>query len=336
MRVVSRRRFISLSAAVAGLALLPRDAAHAEGELVTWRGQALGAVCTLQIHHRDRAAADALLRRMVAEARRLERIFSLYDPSSTLVALNRGGALDEPSPELVALLGESLRIGALTGGAFDVTVQPLWALYLAHFSTPGADLAGPPDAQVREALARVDQRRLVVGPDRIVLPHGMAVTLNGIAQGFVTDRLVDLLRTEGVDRSLVDMGEPRVIGLHPEGRSWEVGIADPRGGPPLAVVPLVDRAMATSAPSGFRFDAPGRFNHLFQPSDGRCAWRYASVSVVAETATLADGLSTAFSMMPEDAIRTTAAGANLDLVYVRGTDGSSLTIWGQGSGHLSP
>src|SRR4051794_17013045 len=179
MRAVSRRRFISLSAAAAGLALLPRDALHPEGELAIWRGQALGAVCTLQIHHRDRATADALLRRMVAEARRLERIFSLYDPASTLVALNRTGALADPPPELVAILGESLRIGGLTGGAFDVTVQPLWALYFAHFSTPGADPGGPPEAKVREALDRVDQRRLVVGPGRIVLPRGMAVTLNG-------------------------------------------------------------------------------------------------------------------------------------------------------------
>lgn len=328
MRIVSRRRFISLSAAAAGLALLPHDAARAEGALATWRGQALGAVCTLQIHHTDRATADALLRRMVAEARRLERIFSLYDPASTLVALNRSGALDDPPPELVALLRESLRIGSLTGGVFDVTVQPLWMLYLAHFAAPGADPAGPPEAQVREALARVDQRRLVVAPGRIVVPRGMAVTLNGIAQGFVTDRLVDLLRAEGVDRSLVDMGEPRVIGLHPEGRPWDVAIADPGGGPPLAVVPLVDRAMATSAPSGFRFDPPGRFNHLFQPADGRCAWRYASVSVVAGTATLADGLSTAFSMMPEEAIRFTAAQAGVDLVHVLGTDGASWTIPG--------
>ena len=59
------------------------------------------------------------------------------------------------------------------------------------------------------------------------MPRGMAVTLNGLAQGYVTDKLVELLRARGVAHSLVDMGEARAIGSHPDGRPWEIGIADP-------------------------------------------------------------------------------------------------------------
>src|ERR1035437_2263007 len=68
-------------------------------------------------------------------------------------------------------------------------------------------------------------------------------------------------------------------------------------------VDLVDRAVATSAGAGFRFDTKGRFTHLFDPSTGRSPSLYSTVSVIAPTATEADALSTAFSLMPVSRIR---------------------------------
>ncbi|MFX6865385.1 FAD:protein FMN transferase, partial [Acinetobacter baumannii] len=75
---------------------------------------------------------------------------------------------------------------------------------------------------------------------------------------------------------------------------------------------LVDRAVATSAGAGFQFDAKGRFTHLFDPATGRSPQRYRSVSVMAPTATEADALSTAFSLMPlSDIADIVAARPNL-------------------------
>jgi thiamine biosynthesis lipoprotein len=72
------------------------------------------------------------------------------------------------------------------------------------------------------------------------MPSGTAVTLNGIAQGYITDKVVDLLRAEGIDHSVVDMGETRVIGTHPDGRPWDVAIADPDEPTRIAaVLPLI-------------------------------------------------------------------------------------------------
>ena len=123
---LSRRRFIGITAAAAGLSLVPFGrAARAEAHLVTWRGQAMGAVATLQVHHHDRAAADAWSKRSLAEVRRLEAVFSLYREDSALVALNRQGILVAPPADLVAVLAECRRCWELTGGAFDPTVQAL-------------------------------------------------------------------------------------------------------------------------------------------------------------------------------------------------------------------
>lgn len=317
-RTISRRRFVHISAAAAGLSLLPSGRpARAGAAPFMWRGTMLGAVASMEIHHEVRSEAERLISSACAEARRLERLFSLYREDSALVELNRTGILVDPGPEMVELLSISQHYSILTGGVFDVTVQPLWDLYASHFSRKDADPAGPAPAAIKSALDRVDCGRLSVRSDRIAIPRGMAVTLNGIAQGYVTDKVVDLLRAQGIAHSLVDMGETRAIGSRPDGRPWEVGVADPDVvGRTETVLPIIDRAVSTSGAYGFRFDASGRFNHLFDPRTGGSASLYRSVTTVSRNATAADALSTTFSLLPEDRIRALLPHVDIDRVHL--------------------
>jgi len=325
---LSRRRFIRISAATAGLGLLPSGSRAQDGTaLVTWRGTMLGAVATMEVHHDDRREAQQLIRVACAEARRLERLFSLYLADSALVELNRTGLLVDPSAEMVDLLSIAQRYSELTGGLFDVTVQPLWDLYAGHFSRPDADPAGPSPNAIQTALARVGYDRLSVNRDRIVMPRGTAVTLNGIAQGYITDKVVDLLRSQGVDHSLVDMGETRAIGSRPDGRPWKIGIADPEVvGRTETMLPIVDRAVATSGGYGFRFDPQGRFNHLFDPRTGGCAIRYCSVTTVSRNTTAADALTKPFSLMPEERIRSLLPQVDIERVHLIGATGMASDL----------
>nr|WP_325166430.1 FAD:protein FMN transferase [Thermohalobaculum xanthum] len=125
---------------------------------------------------------------------------------------------------------------------------------------------------------------------------GMALTLNGIAQGAVADRVAALLRAEGLTDLLVDMGEIAGLGHRPDGTPWQAGIADP-GGALQARVGLSDRALATSAPMGTVLDAGGAVGHILDPRGGHAAPGWRLVSVSAPKAALADGLSTAFALM---------------------------------------
>jgi thiamine biosynthesis lipoprotein len=130
---ISRRRFIRITGAAAGLALgEPVGAPASEANLTVWRGIMLGAVATMKIYHHERGLAERLIAAAYSEARRLERLFSLYLEESDLVRLNRTGIVVGPSPEFVELLKTSLRFAELTGGMFDPTVQPLWELYANH------------------------------------------------------------------------------------------------------------------------------------------------------------------------------------------------------------
>ena len=326
---LTRRRIIVIAATAAGSVFLTGGRTAQASDPVRWHGSALGAQVSIEIYHPDRAEAERLVERCVVDVRRLEQQFSLYSSDSAISTLNRTGILVSPDVDMVALLKASLLFAGITNGAFDPTVQPLWQLYSDHFASERPDSDGPSPRKLTEVLAKVGYAGLRVSEDRIVLArHGAAITLNGIAQGYATDRVVERLRKAGLSTTLVNIGEIRAIGVRPEGTPWRVGLADPeRPGVVTETVDLVDRAVATSAGAGFRFDTSGRFTHLFDPATGRSPSRYSTVSVLAPTATEADALSTAFSLMPLSGIQ--------DIVAIRPnaqariTDpGGTLTVYG--------
>ena len=329
LTMTSRRRFIGISAAAAGLALLPfgpRPGWAETKSLRVWRGSALGADACIQLHHPD---AERLIALCLAEIERLETVFSLYRSDSALSRLNRAGELTAPPFDLVRLLSESAGFSALTDGAFDPTVQPLWTLYANHFARPDADPAGPAESAVREALARVGWRGVIVDGDRVAFARpGMALTLNGIAQGYITDRVIERLRASGVERVLADLGETRTLGRHPDGTPWRIGLEKPgRRGQITRVLDLENRAVSSSGAYGTVFEPSGRFNHLFDPMSGHCGDRRLAVSVVTDTATSADALSTAFCFLPGDKIRAVLSRVG-GTAYVSGDDNSQTVLNG--------
>jgi len=286
----SRRRFLAISAALTAAAVWPAGA-RAGTTMVEWRGVALGAKASIRLAHPDAAEGRQLLRRCVAEIERLEKIFSLYRPDSEVCRLNAAGRLERPSLELVELLSRAAEVSAASGGAFDVTVQPLWQSLAAQTAVQD------------DLLALVDWRAVALDPQRITFARpGMAITLNGIAQGYVTDRVAEMLRAEGMKTVLVDLGETRALGGRTDGSAWRIGLADPAtAGRIGARLDLRDMALATSGGYGTPFDAAGHRNHLIDPRSGRSAPARRSVSVMAPSATVADAASTALALMPEPA-----------------------------------
>ena len=129
----------------------------------------------------------------------------------------------------------------------------------------------------------------------------MALTLNGIAQGYIADRVAGLLRARGLVDVLVDTGEIKALGRRADGTPWRAGIAMPDG-TPVARRMLSGRALATSAPMATLLDAARGAGHILDPRTGEPAARWRLASVSAPRAALADALSTAFCLMDRPAI----------------------------------
>ena len=305
----TRRRFLAIAAAAAGFPLAAAGARAETAHLHRWSGIALGAAAEIVLHDPDAARARRLIARCVAEVDRLEDVFSLYRPLSALSRLNRDGRIAAPPLELVALLAEARVYSERTEGAFDATVQPLWRLHAAHFARPGADPRGPTEADLARVQALVDYRAVEIEPSEIRFARqGMAVTLNGIAQGYITDRVAALLQDAGMGDVLLDIGEVRALGHHPEGRPWRVGLRHAAEPETVArTVALADHAVATSAGIASPFEPTGRHHHLLDPATGRPAPGTGQVSVIAPRATTADALSTALAVSPPARVAQLAA-----------------------------
>ena len=237
---------------------------------------ALGTKVSITAMHGSRDRAERAVGAAFGALDQVEQVMSLYRPQSQLCRLNRERVLDGPEPGLVAVLRRAQELARRTGGAFDVTVQPLWEAR----ARGGTGLPA--------ARASVDWRRLHVSRRRIRLAgDGMAVTLNGIAQGYAADRALAALRAHGIERGLVDTGE-----LGGMGRPWTVGIQHPRRTDAYIDLARLDgRCMATSG------DYAPASPHIFDPRTGRTPDRFSSVTVVARSGLDADALSTALFVL---------------------------------------
>lgn len=297
----TRRRAITLLAAAAGVPLLMK-VGKAQAHVVEWQGYTLGAPSTIRLFATDEGKARAAINAALAELGRLEAIFSLYRADSTIAALNRDGAVENAPPEFIEMLNRSLFLAKATDGVFDPTVQPVWQLYLRHFTAAKVDPAGPSQKDLQAALALVDWRSVEVDADRRRVAFarpGMGLTLNSGAQGYITDKVTDVLRSHGYENMLVDLDHPRAISTKPDGSAWRIGIANPAN-PSQAIteVEVVDRAVGGAGGYGTIFDEKGRFTHIINPRDGSTVPAMIGVSVVADTALVADGLATAMLLSP--------------------------------------
>ncbi|WP_162683192.1 FAD:protein FMN transferase [Rhodobacteraceae bacterium DSL-40] len=264
----TRRHFLVIAASAASAAALARWPERQWD----WRGDALGAEARIRLTG-PRDAAEAAIAAITAEIDRLESVFSLHRPASDLARLNARGRIAAPSRDLLTLLERARHWTSRTEGAFDPAVQPLWQAALTGAGTEAA-------------LARVRGARIATSPGVLQLSGGTALTLDGIAQGYIADRVADLVLRHGFHAPLIDTGEMRFTGEAPQ------TLRLPEGGETLR---LTRCAAATSAPAAMRLP---RGHHLFDPRSGLSPELWRSVTVIAPEATDADALSTAFAVSP--------------------------------------
>ncbi|MCO5151905.1 MULTISPECIES: FAD:protein FMN transferase [unclassified Shinella] len=268
---MNRRRFLLITAAVAAFP------GAARAGLTRWQADMLGGTVRVDLRG-PRDLAQDVATRIGAAIAEVEAAASLFNSDSALSRLNAAGRLDDPPPVLLDLMRLSGKMHAMTDGRFDPTIQPLWRAL--------AEGRDPAPAHAAIGLARVQ-----VGPP-IRLDKGQALTFNGIAQGYAADRVRGLLQEAGYRDALVDMGEFAALG-----GPFHISIEDPALGG-IATRRLSGNAVATSSPTAMRIG--GDF-HILGPRGETPGW--STVSVEAENAALADGFSTAFCLMPCEAIR---------------------------------
>lgn len=259
-------------------------------QMAEWRGILLGTEVSFRFAVEERTFGEELINKSLLKISNLEREFSLFYKYSSINRLNNNGNISNISPEMHKLLQASETLWKMSDGAFDITVQPLWR----HYALGGR-------GNLKKTLNRVGFQKFKFDDNGASFTEaGMAITLNGIAQGFITQEVADLLAYEGVSHALVQLGEAYGLGTHPSGRPWNLGVSAPtQPDEIIAEIALSGRALATSGAYGMMLDSDGN-SHLLDPRTGKSPHYYQSVSVIAKNAMWADGLSTALSFLPPE------------------------------------
>jgi thiamine biosynthesis lipoprotein len=270
---------------------LPEAATASPLRAATRTSRALGSDVSITALHQEQCTAALAVDDAFAELEVVEQLMSIYRPDSQLSRLNRFRELRDPHAYFVQVLEAASQMSRQSGGAFDITVQPLWNLFAA------AQKQGrlPGEEEIDAARRVVDWRQVKVTSDLVTLAgEGSAITLNGIAQGFAADRAAAAIKARGVKHALINTGEIGALGQSSQGEAWKIGIQHPRREDAfVSLAQLADRCLATSGDYETTFSDDFRCHHLFDPRTGRSPTELAGVSVVAETAMLADALSTA-------------------------------------------
>jgi len=308
----ARRQFLKIVAvagSLAGAGALGVDALHTERRLhrIQTTRLLLGTVANITLITDRADAAQAAIEATFSTMAVLESVMSRFRTDSQLSHLNRSGDLRDSHPALVDVLQRALHFGALTGGAFDVTVEPVLALYRHHALTGGL----PATDEVARLRALVNFRDIDVSADRIHLRQpGMAITLDGIAKGYIIDQGAHELRRRGFEQVLVELGgDMQAQGMAGD-RPWQVGLQAPRDSMidrALGVAQLRDCALATSGDYMQAFTPDFRLHHILMPGTGASPLELSSASVIAPTACDADALATAAIVLGADKTLTLLA-----------------------------
>jgi len=256
-----------------------------------------------------RTETDDAVKKALAELKRIDE--RLGYRNSLLDTLNRDLILKDR--ETYSLIRLSRDIHGASSGAFSLTLRPLldaWGFTGLH------PYREPTPAEFDAWKRSPSDKDIRLSDDglTIELAEGMSVDLGGIAKGYAADRACETLKASGIGAGLVNAGgDITVFGS----RTWKVGIKNPRSEGIFAVIPLKNKAIATSGDYE-RFFVRGakRYSHILDPSTGMPARGWISATVVAETCVLADAWATALFVKGPEALGKVLEKRGIDWITV--------------------
>ncbi len=260
----------------------------------------------------------------------LNRIFSDYLPDSELSRLSQGAGTSGPRPvsdDLWRVLVFAQELSENSGGAFDISIGALSRLWRRAFRRQEF----PPRDKLEKARQSVDFRQIKLFPDdqSVTLKQpGTRLDAGGIAKGYAVDAALQVLRTQGIDRALVDGGGDLAASGPPPGQTgWVISLPDAAGADSLLY--LANEALATSGDTYKYLEHEGvRYSHIIDPRSGLGVQTRVMVSVRAGNCMTADALASTLSVLdpqkgealldhyPGAAARLVFPGGQADVKYV--------------------
>lgn len=239
--------------------------------------------------------SEALADKSLELCGKLEKEFSPTEADSELYKINhRRSQTVTVSDDMAACLSEGLKWSKLSDGAFDVTIRPVSELWDFHAETPKL----PQEAAIKEALDKVDYRKVHLNGNQLTFESpDTQIDLGGIAKGYASGRIKKMLKQNGADSALINLGgNVSTLGRRADGTDWKIGIQKPfaERGEILTSVETSDSCVISSGIYERYFKINGQlYHHIIDPRTGYpVKTQLNQASVIGTDDTVCDALST--------------------------------------------
>ena len=246
--------------------------------------------------------ANARIDSAIVEISRIEQLLSTFRPDSQTNQINENAGITpvKVDREVLELIQRSLRISALTQGAFDITYgsidKSLWNFDAKMTTLPDRETAS-------KMVELIDYQKVILNQEEysvFLREKGMRIGFGGIGKGYAAEMAKQLMIQEGVESGIVNAsGDLTTWGLQPDGKQWTIGIADPNHkNRPFSYLNISNMAVATSGDyEKFVMIDGKRYSHTINPKTGLPITGIKSVTIIAPNAEIADALATPVTVM---------------------------------------
>lgn len=270
---------------------------------ITYKKKAslLGSPFDITVVAKDSIEGNNYTEDAIAEVKRIENLISDWIPTSqiSMVNINAGMQPVKVDLEVYSLVERAIRISKLTDGAFDISyasMDKIWKFDGSMKKMPTAE-------EIKKSVAKVGYKNIILNAKDTTIflkNKGMKLGLGGIGQGYIADKIKELLQSKGCVAGIVNVsGDISTWGKQIDGKLWTIGIINPMNkNKVFATFPLEDTAVETSGSyeKFVTFDGK-RYSHIIDPRTGYPASGIVSISVFAKQTELADALATGIFVM---------------------------------------
>ncbi len=240
----------------------------------------------------------------IAEVKRIENLISDWIPTTPISEINRNAGLKpiKVDKELFDLVERSIKIAMITDGAFDISYASMDKIW----KFDGSMKEMPSDEEIKKSVLKVGYKNIILDKKNFTIflkLEGMKLGLGGIGQGYIADKVTELLKSNGVISGIINVsGDISTWGKQPNGTQWKIGIKNPMNKNKIfAMFPLEDSAVETSGSYEKYVIFNGiRYSHIIDTRTGYPAQGLVSVSVFAKTTEVADALATGVFVLGKD------------------------------------
>lgn len=256
----------------------------------------LGSPFEISVVANDSIQADFYTELAISELKRIENLISDWIPTTQISLVNQNAGISpvKVDREVFELVDRAMKISKLTDGAFDISYASMDKIW----KFDGSMKAMPTEESIKKSVEKVGYQNIILNKKDTTIflkNQGMKLGLGGIGQGYIADKIKEVLKANGCIAGLVNVsGDINTWGKQPNGTDWTVGIVNPLNkNKVFATFPLNDSAVETSGSyeKYVTFDGK-RYSHIIDPRTGYPASGIVSVSVFAKQTELADALAT--------------------------------------------